>query len=333
MTSQMRTAARKVRELPAGVVHRKHVTTAFVSDAELVHLARGGESEAMAVLLERHRAALYAAALAILPDRDGAMDAVQETCVIALTRMDDLRDPAAVGAWLRTVVRNCALAQLRRGRRELTTGDAGSQVVAADADHALDEQSQRDWLWRALDLLPEDERIALVLRHFTRCDSYEAIAAVCGVPVGTVRSRLNRARRRLLETLTTHVETSGRDQRALEASRTEEWAAFYGRLQETPEPATYRDLFHGDVAVKDSGGSWNGIEAWAAEEREAIDIGVRASLIGVVASRAVDVVEVDFHNPPWAAGHCPPSSTFVHHLRDSRSARIAIYYHPTSATY
>jgi RNA polymerase sigma-70 factor (ECF subfamily) len=322
----------RVRELSVDLVHRKEVTTPLVSDAELVHLGQAGDIAAMAVLLDRHRATLYATALSVLRDRDGAMDAVQETFVVALTRLGDLREPGAVGAWLRTVVRNRALAQLRLGRRELATSDLGPELAAAGPERALDERVQHAWVWSALERLPEEERLALVLRHFTRCRSYEAIATVCGVPVGTVRSRLNRARRRLVAALATSGQGRERDQGELEASRAEEWETFYRRLQETPEPATYRGLYHSDVSVHDQGGSWTGIEAWSAEEREAIDVGVRASIVGLVASRTVNVVELDFHNPPWATGHCPPSSTFVHRLRDGRSASIEIYYHPVSAT-
>jgi hypothetical protein len=65
------------------------------------------------------RVPLYAAALAILGDRHAAMDAVQETFVVVLTRLESLRDPGAVGGWLQAVLRNCCLLQLRPGRHEV----------------------------------------------------------------------------------------------------------------------------------------------------------------------------------------------------------------------
>jgi RNA polymerase sigma-70 factor (ECF subfamily) len=68
-----------------------------ITDAELVLLARAGEADALGALPERHRAPLYAAALTVLGDRAGAMDAVQETFVVALTRLESIRDPGAVG--------------------------------------------------------------------------------------------------------------------------------------------------------------------------------------------------------------------------------------------
>jgi hypothetical protein len=57
-------------------------------------------------------------------------------------------------------------------------------------------------------------------------------------------------------------------------------------------------------------------------------VGVRAKVIGLVASDDLTVLEIDFCNPPWAAEHCPASSTFVHHLINGRSARLDICYHP-----
>src|SRR5262245_14658887 len=131
-------AEQKVRELRRRLVHRTYVGRGLVSDGELVDLARAGEREALAELFERHRVGLYAAALAMLRDREKAMDAVQETFVVALARLDGLREPSAVGGWLHTVVRNCALMQLRLDRRELAIAALDRGAVVAGADRALD---------------------------------------------------------------------------------------------------------------------------------------------------------------------------------------------------
>ena len=83
-------------------MHPGYVPDKVISDAELVVLAREGEAGAFGMLVERHRAALYAAGLAVLGDRDAAMDAVQEAFMVALTRLNSIRDPAAVGRWRNT---------------------------------------------------------------------------------------------------------------------------------------------------------------------------------------------------------------------------------------
>ena len=79
---------------------------ANIDDVELVCAARAGDAGAMGALLERHRAALYASALSILGERGLAQDAVQDTFVVALRRIDDLRDADAFAGWLHAIVRN-----------------------------------------------------------------------------------------------------------------------------------------------------------------------------------------------------------------------------------
>jgi RNA polymerase sigma factor (sigma-70 family) len=280
----------------------------------------------MTMLLERYRPSLYAAALAMVHDRDDALDLVQETCTVAVARLGSIRDPEAVGGWLRTVLRNACLMHLRRDRNEVLADHTESAARAPGPEQALDDQTLRDWIWTALDTMAEEERLTLILRHFTRCCSYRAISELTGVPVGTVRSRLNRARKRLVDALERSAEGTQRDQGKFEASRRGEWEHFYRALHVAPEPRTYADLYSPQVSVSDDTGSWNGLELWAAEEREAIELGVRATVTGIVAGDDLTILEIDFHNPRWAASHCPESSTFVHHLINGRSAKLDIYY-------
>jgi DNA-directed RNA polymerase specialized sigma24 family protein len=87
-------------------MHHCRVETAVVSDAALASLAQGGDVEALAVLLERYRPSLYAAAVGLLGNRADALDAVQDTFVVALLRLADLRDANAARAWLHAVLRN-----------------------------------------------------------------------------------------------------------------------------------------------------------------------------------------------------------------------------------
>ena len=297
------------------------------SDGDLVALIRAGEVEALAELARRYRPPLYAAAMALLRDREAAADAVQETFLVALTRLDAVRDPQAVGGWLRSVLRNCCLMQLRHARHNVPI-DSEAAAATPGPEQVLDCNALRDEVWTGLEALAEEERVTLVLRQFTRCNSYEAIAAVTAVPVGTVRSRLNRARRRLLHALTVGTGPH-RDQSRLEESRQRDWDSFYRDLHGAPLPRTYRDLYHVDVTVRDPGAAWHGVTEWSAEERDAVTLGVRATIAGLAACRDLTILEIDFANPPSAPGHCPPTSTFIHHLRDGRSSKVDIYYHPS----
>src|SRR5262249_43778923 len=151
-----------------------------------------------------------------------ALDAVQDTCVVALLRLGELRDPDAAGAWLHAVLRNVCLMRLRR-RRELPCDEIELPGSAPEPDEILAPQAGPEQAWRALAALPPDERLAVVLRYFTRCESYDAIARLTAVPVGTVRSRLNRGRSRLADALT-HAPGTRPD---VETARREQWEDFY----------------------------------------------------------------------------------------------------------
>src|SRR6266576_2748812 len=82
-------------------------------------------------------------------------------------------------------------------------------------------------------LAPED-RVTVLLRHFTRSNSYEAIAAVTGVPVGTVRSRLSRARTLLATALQRETADPLLSRNEVERTRRAEWDGFYAEVHEKP---------------------------------------------------------------------------------------------------
>jgi RNA polymerase sigma factor (sigma-70 family) len=321
----------KVRSAPrSGRRHTGHVL-AEATDAELLRAARAGEPAALGELLERYRPSLYAAALARLRDRDKALDQVQETLLVALTRLQDVRDPDAVGGWLHAVLRNGCLMQLRRARREVPVSELVEAVDDISPEALFERRALGDWVHSALDALPDEERLTVLLRHFTRCTSYQAIASVTGVPIGTVRSRLNRGRTRLVGALTATADAAYDGHSKLRAARQREWEDFYRAVQMAPQPRLFHDLFSDDVLARDPNATWNGLADWVNEERAAIELGVRADLVAVVAGRGLTVLELDFHNPADAPGHCPPSSTFVHRLRGNRTAALEIYYHSQRA--
>ncbi|WTW99084.1 sigma-70 family RNA polymerase sigma factor [Streptomycetaceae bacterium NBC_01309] len=176
-----------------------------LTDAELTLGAQSGDTAALGVLLVRHQAAMRAVAMSVLgysPDTD---DAVQDAALTALRRIGDVRDPAAVGAWLRTIVRNHARMQLR-SRQETPGLDGLDHLLVPDDELSHPERfveghARRDRIRDAVESLPPKLRVVLMLRHFSDTTAYEDIAAACDIPVGTVRSRLNQARRKMAEAL------------------------------------------------------------------------------------------------------------------------------------
>ncbi|CAN5740837.1 N/A [soil metagenome] len=172
------------------------------SDAQLVARAREGEREAFETLVRRHLRAAFAIALAELADTRDAEDAVQDSFITALERLDDCRDPSAFGAWLRQIVRNRART-VRRRERLRDTDDLTMAVRAASSENPaqdLDRTELRNRLQSALGTLTETQR-SVVLMHDLEGYRHREIAVELGIPEGTVRSHLFFARRALRERL------------------------------------------------------------------------------------------------------------------------------------
>ena len=107
-----------------------------------------------------------------------AEDAVQETFLIALRRIGELRDPAAARAWLAAILVNVCRGELRRPSARVEAGMGPWELAGPDTtEQAIDHGALRDWVWTALERLSEPLRLAVMLRYFSGASSYEAIAS------------------------------------------------------------------------------------------------------------------------------------------------------------
>lgn len=158
-----------------------------MDDRELVVRARLGDERAFAMLVRRHERSLYATAYALTRSQWDAADAVQEALTDAHVKLRTLRSPEKFGAWISRILINRCNASLRlRGR-----------VVPMDE---LPEPAAFVWdgpeaamdLANAVRALSPDHREVVALRYF-RDLKIDEIAEVLGCPVGTVKSRINRA--------------------------------------------------------------------------------------------------------------------------------------------
>lgn len=172
------------------------------SDARLVRRAREGDRGAYEKLVRRYLNMAYAVALAELADRGDAEDAVQDSFITALERLDECRDPSAFAGWLRRIVRNRARSVRRRERVRETDSleSAGSAASPRDPGRDLDRSETRTRLRAALSTLTEVQR-RVVLMHDLEGYRHREIAVELDIPEGTVRSHLFFARRALREQL------------------------------------------------------------------------------------------------------------------------------------
>jgi RNA polymerase sigma-70 factor, ECF subfamily len=154
-----------------------------------------------------HLDAAYTLARYLTRNEHDAEDVVQDACLRAFKYFDRFRgeEGTSARAWLLTIVRNTAYTSRRRHRAEdvATEFDETQHSEAVEDEHpeaALLRSTAKDALGRALDGLTPEFREVIVLRELEGL-SYKEISDVAGVPVGTVMSRLSRARTRLQQAL------------------------------------------------------------------------------------------------------------------------------------
>jgi RNA polymerase sigma-70 factor (ECF subfamily) len=140
---------------------------------------------------------LRAFAISLCGNVDRADDLVQETLLRALANIDSFEPGTNMSAWLFTILRNHFRSEYRKRRREVEDGD-GSYAESLKSHPEQHGRVEFEEFRAALAKLPPDQREALILVGASGF-SYEEAAKICGCAVGTIKSRVNRARTRLAE--------------------------------------------------------------------------------------------------------------------------------------
>jgi RNA polymerase sigma-70 factor, ECF subfamily len=155
--------------------------------------ARSGDHEAFAAVIRLYDAKLRGLAFRLLGDPDRMDDARQEAYVRAFRALPRFRGDARVGTWLFRITYNACLDELARGRKVTHVSLDELVEQASDEPEPGDVMGDRSEVVAALRALPAEERTVMFLVDVHGFD-YAAAAEIVGVPVGTVASRLNRAR-------------------------------------------------------------------------------------------------------------------------------------------
>ena len=310
----------------------------MLSDAELVRAAQGGDSTSLGVLLERYRAPLYGHALQILGYGSQAEDAVHDTFLVALRKIEQVREPPAVGGWLHMVLRNVCLMRVRGGQGEILFDQlpqyAERSSTEASAEEDIERLATREWVWTALGRLPEALRVTAMLRYFGSHSSYEEIAAILGVPVGTVSSRLVQVKVKLADALLEAADLAHNEARQLMESRASYLAAAF---EEINSGRGYDLLanFSSDEPVAVLGGKAHAGRRFMLEslegDAEAGRSGGKFRLKKVIASKDITILEGEIQNAPSNPFRCPPAVTQVHFQRGGLSHRVHFYFPPRLA--
>ncbi|HSK82853.1 MAG TPA: RNA polymerase sigma factor [Rubrobacter sp.] len=298
------------------------------SDSELARAAQGGDASSLGILLERHRASLYAGALRMLGRGTHAEDAIQDTFLIALRSIDRLREPGAAGGWLHGILRNVCLRQLRERRGEILFAEVASlekSISEPSAEETIDRLAMREWVWSALYELPEALRVTAMLRYFGSFSSYEEVSTILDVPVGTVCSRLSQVKVKLAEALLKTAGLEHDEARKVAESQRSFTAAWTGEYNRGEGYELLASSFSEDAAWAYTNGK---VVSGVPSFEDDLETGMKLHPTSVLASKGVTVIEADFENPSDDPFHCPPATSLVFFYRDGRIQRACQYYAP-----
>ncbi len=183
-------------------------------DRELIEATLQGQTEAYGELVKRYQDRLFHSLCYMLGSREDAKDIAQQTFVRAFQKLSQFRHDSAFYSWLFRIALNEAASYRRRKRPELRLEDVPEDERKYDPSdphrdvmpaYQVSLRETQRLVWQAINQLPEEFRQVLVLKEMDNL-SYEQIAEIIGCPIGTVRSRLFRARSALRKKLEKEID-------------------------------------------------------------------------------------------------------------------------------
>jgi len=191
------------------------------SDRDLVLACQRREPAAFEELVKRHQRTVYALLYQLAPDWTDTSDLAQEVFIRVWRSINNLRNPSSFKSWLTQIVTNLFYDELRKRPRRLPTvsmDDSGEDDENPDATKDIPDHSPQpdekilsnemsEVIRKAMMRLPEQFRTSIVLREVEGL-SYEEIAVITKTEMGTVKSRIARARTKLQELLKPYLESN-----------------------------------------------------------------------------------------------------------------------------
>ena len=194
----------------------KHTT-----DQSLIEACLAGRREAFGQLVERYQHRLFHSLVHLLDSTEDAQDAAQDALILAFEKLGTFRGESQFYSWLFRIAYNSAVSSKRKpGSSKRKTGPMSVSLEArrdasglepadlnpsTEPSFGLDVSDRQRLVQQALGELSEEFREAIVLKEIEQM-SYEEIAEVVGIPLGTVRSRIHRARMELRQKLAAFIE-------------------------------------------------------------------------------------------------------------------------------
>ena len=295
---------------------------------EMVKAAQAGDEVAWNFLYRQHYPWMYATALRICGNSPAAKDAVQETFVTAYLKLQQLKDATAFAGWLKTIlVRFCGRTSTHPFTQATRRAPFDNNHIGEDEiSKAMDGYGRHTKIYHCLSHLSEALQSVLLLRYFSDWSSYEQIAALLHIPVGTVRSRLNQAKQKLAQ----HWAESNNDN-DLAFRKAAEWnnlyyACFANIYTSLPYREKLIEHFDKNLQIAFTSGKTaigRGVVQQLIEED--MVYGNSFGSVEVSSSNNISIIECSNINPREYPDRCPESTVFVLHRTGNVAARMNLH--------
>ena len=295
---------------------------------ELIKAARAGDNASWNILYKHYHPGLYAIALQRCANIHIAQDMVQDAFITAYLKLNQLKDVTAFGGWIKKILVHTCYRASRSTRANHSLDLIPSQIerwCEDELNKAMDSVSTTSSLYSSLAALPEILRSTLLLRYFSTFQSYEEIAMILSVPVGTVRSRLNQARLKLAEQWKQSIDA---DPKILKQG--ESWNNFYyNTLSGIHHHDDYKNQFISHLCkdVQIIAGAGKPAHDGALFERMIHDdrqAGSWLSPVNIMSSGNISIVESRHFNSPEHPDHCPIGSIMIIHRYKEKVSKIQL---------
>ncbi|MFO0924129.1 MAG: sigma-70 family RNA polymerase sigma factor [Pirellulales bacterium] len=176
------------------------IGTTEVDESDVIRRVLQGEWDAYGIIVARYQQRIYCAMYAMMGNREDAEDLTQECLTLGFRKLRSFEGRSSMYTWLHRIAMNLAISHRRKHRRETSMSRTSMEVAEpslARDDEPIEDQIDRAdeqlLVRKAIQRLDQQQQSVLVLRDVQGMD-YSEIAEVLEIPIGTVRSRLHRAR-------------------------------------------------------------------------------------------------------------------------------------------
>ena len=281
---------------------------------EKIHAALQGDTNAFGTLFQWYGPRLLAHAVRICGNTPFAKDAVQETFISAFIHHSSLRDASSFYPWLKKILTNHCLHILRK-EKSIAIGESIEKkdaVILQSIEERFERSANKQQMFEAMNNLSEELRSCVLLRYFSNYSTYEEIAQMLAIPLGTVRSRLAAAREKLLAYYNKSVDAS--DDAIKQAAQ---WSGYYFRLCNKlyHDWENRREFIEHFVPMLNlrftSGKLAQGRPLFEKEIADDLNYGTFFRASTITSSGNISVIEGFTNNPPEFPDRCPPSSVLI----------------------